>query len=181
MGAAMKIKEAEEWSGKSRSTLMRAIKKKILSAEKDPSSGEWNINPGHLAQLYDLKLPGEVSAENGGQVEQVMTGHDIGQMTQVNTDQIRNLEAQLETERRLSDERGKTIEDLRTRLDHSEQRRDEVTTQLTALLTDQRPEATQKPAERPKTRAGFWVALALVVVILSAVGAFLWFSGGQAG
>jgi hypothetical protein len=47
----MNMSEAAQWTGKDRSTLLKAIKAGRLSAEKN-ADGEWLIDPAELARVY---------------------------------------------------------------------------------------------------------------------------------
>ena len=55
---------------------------------------------------------------------------------------------------------------MRQRLDQSEERRDEVQTRLTALLTDMRPEAAQKAS---RVRWGYVLALMFALAATAAL------------
>lgn len=134
-------------------------------------------------EKWTLSIDGGVQNAQGEHVRTPEHGAPCTpQNAQVNTPEISVLQVKLEASQQQVADRDKelahrddTISDLRTRLDHSEAKRDEAQTKLTALLTDQRTEAAQKRVERPTARAGFLVALVLVVVVLAVVGAFLWF------
>ena len=168
----MKISEAVKWSGKSRATIMRAIKDHKIVAKKG-DGGVWDIDASSLASVYQLKRPDEVEGDQAGhdhdhQNDLSMSSSRTGQMDRVNTPQINALQDQLEAERRLSEERGKTIDDLRQRLDHEQRRRDEIQVQFTALLTDQREKAPQSAVEGRRVHPGYWAALAVVLAIVGA-------------
>lgn len=181
MGAQMKISEAQRWTGKSRSTLLRDIKKGKVSAAKD-EEGSWKIDSSELARVYQLKAPPPEAREQVGVVsdmghEQVGGAPRTGQMTRGEhppvhelTAENAGLRAELEVTKQLAEDRQGTIDDLRVRLDTSEKERRSAQEKVTALLSDMRPEAARRSAERPRTRVGFWIALALA---LGAVAAFV--------
>lgn len=95
------LKQAAEQSGKSKSTIQRAIKKGKLSAEKN-DDGTYAIDPSELSRVYPATL------------------------TQHSDEPLRNSDELLETkvamlEDQLSRER-ETVDDLRKRLDRAEER-----------------------------------------------------------
>jgi hypothetical protein len=118
---------AAKATGKSRTSILRAIERGKISAEKT-IHGEWNIEPAELHRVYPLK-------------EAVNSDGNSTDATVVNTDLIvqnRELTARLEA----ADQRVRNafdqVRDLRLRLDQSEDERRRTQAQLTALLTDQR-------------------------------------------
>jgi len=95
------LKQAAEQSGKSKSTIQRAIKKGKLSASKN-EDGTYAIDPSELSRVYDATS------------------------TQHSSEPIRNNDELLETkvamlEDQLSRER-EAVDDLRKRLDRAEER-----------------------------------------------------------
>ena len=60
---------AAKATGKSKTTIMRAIRKGKISAEKDVH-GQWNIEPAELHRVYP-----EVIQGNGGHAEHEATGN----------------------------------------------------------------------------------------------------------
>jgi septal ring factor EnvC (AmiA/AmiB activator) len=150
------LKQAAAATGKSKPTILRAIQGGKISAEKD-RQGEWQIEPAELHRVYS-----PVSERNGSDetiwndtqqadspVETALLRAEVQQMRE----RFASLEIDREHERR---EASDTIADLRKRLDQSEQERREKDRQLTALLTDQRPETE---ATRPNAGRGFWARL----------------------
>ena len=105
--------EAAKETGKSKTTIKRAIDRGRLSAKKN-NNGEWEIDPAELHRVYPIGVP--------------VTGTQINKVTQAELEsarlEIRFLEKQVEREREIN----KGIEKDR---DHWRQ-------QATALLTDQR-------------------------------------------
>jgi predicted site-specific integrase-resolvase len=104
-------------TGKNKATIQRAIKSGKISATKN-SSGTYEIDPSELHRVYPATT-------------QRVAQHDISNDTQRPDDhdkimrlKLHLLEAERERER---DQLQATIDDLRTRLDRSEER-------ITALL-----------------------------------------------
>ena len=129
---------AAKATGKSKSTIKRALEKGLISAERQPT-GEWRIEPVELHRVYPVA--------NGGTVPQgvpdgtVRNGAERAESA-ILQERVAGLERQLEQERA-------TVEDLRCRLDaEAEERR-----KLTALLTDQRQRSPQKAVEGRLSRA----------------------------
>ena len=124
--------QAAKAAGKSKSTILRALKGGKLSGSKD-ENGQYRIDPAELHRVFD------------GTVHR--TANDAPRNAYGTPDDAATLRAELEAARALAEERGRTIDDLRERLDkESEERR-----KLTAMLTDQR---TQPPPKQ-----GFWTRL----------------------
>jgi septal ring factor EnvC (AmiA/AmiB activator) len=150
------LKQAATASGKSKPTILRAIQSGKVSAEKD-EQGEWQIDPAELHRVYPpvterTGLDETVwndTQQADSPVETALLRSEVQQMRE----RFASLEIDRERERR---EASDTITDLRKRLDQSEQERREKDRQLTALLTDQRPE-TEAP--RPDAGRGFWARL----------------------
>jgi Protein of unknown function, DUF601 len=120
---------AAKATGKSRTSILRAIERGKISAEKN-IHGEWSIEPAELHRVYPPK-----EAVNGDS--------NSTDATAANTDlhiQNRELTARLEAaDQRIRDALDQ-VSDLRLRLDQSEEERRRTQAQLTALLTDQRSE-----------------------------------------
>lgn len=117
---------AAKATGKSKSTILRAIRDGKLSASKNVH-GVYQIKPAELHRVYPAQI--------------AQLSNDTLRTPLKNTDETGVLQAELDAARQLAAERQKTIDDLRTRLDQeSEERR-----KLTAMLTDQRTK-----------RKGFW-------------------------
>lgn len=124
--------QAAKATGKSKSTILRALKDGKISGSKG-ENGQYRIDPAELHRVFDGTVHG--------------TANDAPRNTHGTPDDAATLRAELEAARSLAEERGRTIDDLRERLDkESEERR-----KLTAMLTDQR---TQPPPKR-----GFWTRL----------------------
>src|SRR3954449_12974684 len=121
--------EAGKAIGMGKSSVLRAIRKGIISASRDPVTGGWAIDPAELHRAFPAVADG-TARNQGGTIE---------------TDAIRELRARLEDTRH-------TVEDLRRRLDRSDEERHQLQAQIAAaqeriaaLLTDQR---ALQPARR---------------------------------
>ena len=150
------LAEAAKAVSKSKSTLLRAIKKGKISASKD-DSGQYQIEPVELFRAYP-DATGDVlrDAPNDAPRTTHDAPHDAGEPHEISALQaeVKGLQGQVDL---LTSER----DDLRGRLDtESEERR-----KLTMMLTDQRDPS--KPAERETTRAGFWVVLCIALAALA--------------
>ena len=135
--------EAGKAIGMGKSSVLRAIRKGVISASRDPVTGGWAIDPAELHRAFPAVADG--------------TAHN--QAGTVETDAMRELRARLEDTRH-------TVEDLRRRLDRSDEERHQLQSQLAAaqeriaaLLTDQRvpsPSAHNAQTERPIERRRWW-------------------------
>ena len=176
MQAIMNTEEAAVFAGNSKSTILRDIKSGKLSATKKGRG--WDIDPSELARVYELKIDGDASGSRQDR------SHDASRRVSdasLEGNDSRALRVQLESAQLLIEERGKTIEDLRRRLDSSEEKRSEAEEeraatqrQLTALLTDQREQASQAVMEERRTHWGYWVALVLALGVVGAFAAVLY-------
>ena len=125
--------EASRATGKSKSTLLRALKKGKISAQKD-AHGQYQVTADELHRVYPV-APGDAGRDPSYGVLRTSDSSPSEAL------EISVLQAKLEAAEQLAKERQSTIEDLRDRLDkEGEERRN-----LTALLTDQRraPEASR--------------------------------------
>ena len=105
------IGEAARATGKSRSTLLRAIRASKVSAEKD-AYGQWLVDPAELHRVYP-----EVTQSNGAYAEHETTGnmelqHKINLLE-------RDLQAEIEKTRQQEELIG-DLKDQRERLRESE-------------------------------------------------------------
>jgi len=160
------LNKAAKEAGKSKQTILDAIRDGRLSAPKD-EQGRYQIDPAELFRVYP------VTGLLTGQLPVPETGTDHPR-PDTETAFFERIIAGLESER----------DDLRRRLDQSEEAREreaaerrEAQTKLTALLT-YRPKAepTEEPAQEPiptpsaflGASVRFWVSLALVATSASA-------------
>jgi hypothetical protein len=132
---------AAKATGKSKSTISRDIRSGRISANKR-EDGSYEIDPAELHRVYP-----PVSHENG-------TRHTASNDPQpLPATRVTELEVRLEAAEERIRDKDSAIEDLRRRLDASEQERREVSRKLTGLLTDQREKSPQKPVEGRLARA----------------------------
>jgi septal ring factor EnvC (AmiA/AmiB activator) len=115
--------EAGKAIGMGKSSVLRAIRKGVISASRDPVTGGWAIDPAELHRAFPAVANGTADNRAGT----------------AKTDMMRELRARLEDTQH-------TVEDLRRRLDRSDEERHRLQAQLAAaqeriaaLLTDQRP------------------------------------------
>ena len=116
---------AAKATGKSRSTILRALKSGKMSYERD-AHGQYQIDQSELDRVYPKHVANQSS--------------DASRNQEKNVYETAVSERELETLRELAEERKRTIEDLRDRLDKSEEERHQLSMRL---LEDRRP-------------AGFW-------------------------
>lgn len=139
---AYTLTQAAEATGKSKSTIFRAIQSGKLTASRDELTQGWLIEPAELHRLYPPVADTD-ETPNGMSVTHHATDHEIAALR-------REIEIKAELLAKEQQERGlerqraqETIDDLRRRLDaEGAERR-----KLTAILTDQRAIITPAPAE----------------------------------
>ena len=131
----LSAKEASEQVGLSKQALINAIRKGKVSAAKD-ENGEWKIDPAELFRAYPPA--NQVDGKKSGSLDDALPIVDNGLMVEVAT--LRERLSSFEREKELF---SSQLEDLRRRLDIS----DEERRRLTAVLTDQRT---------PESPKGFW-------------------------
>jgi hypothetical protein len=133
-GMAYTLGQAAKASGKSKPTILQAIRTNRLSATKD-AFDRWQIDPAELYRVY----PQQLTPQNDGEHQ---TNHDQAsenRLLRATIEGLQQLCRQIESER----------DDLRGRLDQSEQERREKDRQLTALLTDQRTKPASEAIPMP--------------------------------
>lgn len=129
----LSLKQAAELTGKSKSTLTRAIKDGRLSASRQ-GDGVYAIDPAELARAYPLTMTynAEVDASYGAP-RNSKTELDDAAVLQLKlvllTDERERERTAAKRER---EQLVETVADLRARLDRAEQR-------MTALISDQKP------------------------------------------
>jgi predicted site-specific integrase-resolvase len=136
--------QAAQATGKSKMTIQRVIKKGLISANKN-DSGEWEIDPSELHRVFPTITESDVSKRIVLRKDTTNDIRILQQEIEMRDEKIRLIGQQNEREyRQLQD----TINDLRLRLDQSEEERRKTQTQLTALLTDQRQKEPQGLLQR---------------------------------
>ena len=123
---------AAKATGKSRSTILRAVKSGKLSYDRDVH-GQYQIDQSELDRVYPKHVANQSSDDPRNQEK--------------NAYETVVLKRELEMSRELAEERKRTIEDLRDRLDKAEDERNKEAEERRVLsmrlLEDRRP-------------AGFW-------------------------
>lgn len=130
--------QAAKAVGKSKSTILRAIKSGKLSANKNAHE-QYEISPSELHRVYPAASH-EALHEPANDASRT-TRDATGEAAEMGLKLVA-AEKERDAAQNLAEERARTIDDLRSRLDtEGEERR-----KLTAMLTDQRPK-------------GFWARL----------------------
>jgi hypothetical protein len=140
------LQQAADATGKSKSTIQRAIKNGKISAGEDVH-GNYQIDPAELHRVYPPKpLRNEVQEDERDDAQQANSAVETV-VLRVELQQTREMLAALNVEReRERQQAAAVIDDLRQRLDaEAEARRleGEERRKLTAVLTDQRERAEQ--------------------------------------
>ena len=124
---AYTLGQAAKATGKSKTTISRAIQAGKISAEKD-AHGAYRITADELHRLYPPVLR-DASPQPSNVTTRDPLLHSGNRVLQVELEAARKEAAVL----------GDQVADLRTRLDASETERRQTQAQLTKLLTDGRP------------------------------------------
>jgi hypothetical protein len=122
-----------------KTTLLRAIKKGTISAERDAATGGWLIDPAELHRVYPAASDAADAALSAAGDAVTRNGDAAGE--------IRELRARLEGSEAAIQFRDEVITDLR-------KQRDLAQAQLAELkqLTDRRP----APISAPPSRRSWW-------------------------
>jgi DNA-binding protein H-NS len=164
------LKQAAEATGKSKSTIFRAIKNNTISGTRD-HNGDWQIDPAELHRVFDAitsDAPQETHLTRGETTNEMMM---LQREVEVKEEQLSKERAERERESSVLRE---TIADLRERLDREGTERRQLHAQFTALLTDQRARAEREPPPAstpapPTSGRGWWVIGGLAVAVIAAV------------
>jgi hypothetical protein len=132
---AYTLGQAAKAAGVSKTTMRRAIDRGRVSATRR-EDGSYEIDPAELQRAFPAVPVTPRSGNGSGTMARSVTPSDTG-----------GLRVEVEMLRERLAEKDATIDDLRQRLDRSEDERRQAQERVTALLTDQRP-----PAER----RGWW-------------------------
>lgn len=158
--------EAAEQVGKSKSTILRDIRKGKLSAARGDNKS-YQIDPSELARVYGGGAP---DAEYDPRLDASRRASDAPSDPPESDANLAVLQVKIDASEKIAAERERTIDDLRGRLDKSERERTEAQTKLTAILTDQRPITPPSPSAQPEYQN--YVPLLLVGLLL--VGVIWW-------
>lgn len=109
----LSLTKAAEATGKSKSTIGRAIKDGRLSAQRG-KDGAYEIDPSELSRAFPGTHTGTPSTEP--MPEPHGTGREVLEV------KVEMLEAQIDRDREAMEDARATIEDLRKRLDRAEER-----------------------------------------------------------
>jgi hypothetical protein len=136
LGMAYTLTQASRACGKSKATLLRAIRSGRLSAARNEVAGSWLIEESELHRVF---APG--TAAPGTE-----PGNDLPR-TPERTDRTAELETRIAEMQEAARLRDDTIADLRRRLDTATGQLGEALQQV-RLLTDQRTTAPPAPTRR---------------------------------
>lgn len=122
------LRQAAELTGKSKSTLTRAIKAGRLSASRD-AKGLYVIDPAELARAYPFVVPSDAQHDaRRGAPRNSQTESDDAAMLQLRLSLLMDEQERERTAaNREREQLAATVADLRIRLDRAEQR-------ITALI-----------------------------------------------
>lgn len=144
--AQLRLSEAAALCGKDPATLHRAMKKGRLSFTRS-ENGERKIDAAELERVFGLKDP------NGEAAIAPAIARKPAQATAVLAMQLQERERERDHLLDQLADKDTTINDLRARLDRSEQERREAQARLTALIADSRPASTSTDAVPDSSRA----------------------------
>src|SRR5512132_3191354 len=125
---------------KSKMTIQRAIKGGKISASRN-EDGSYGIDPAELHRVFPAVPGDDPDTSNMGHDD---TSSDINMLQleiKMRDEKIAFLQAERERERKILQD---GVDDLRHRLDQSEEERRTTQAQLTALLTDQRSDRRRR-------------------------------------
>ena len=152
---AITLAQAAEATGRNRSTILRSIRRGMLSATRDQRTQAWMVEPVELFRVF-LPAPalGDTEAAQGS--AQVPRADEAAELPAVMA-RLEAAETRIRDKDALIAEQRAALDDLRTRLDEERTDRRQALDRLAAaqeriaaLLTDQRP-APLAPARR-----GWW-------------------------
>ena len=165
--------QAAKATGRSKAGILGAIRSGRLSAGRDERK-QWQIDPAELDRVYPLIIQSGVKPEQ--------------EQAPLNPQELRHFEEKIGFLERIINGLENERDNLRQRLDNSEDERRATQIKLTALLTHQsKPEAQPVPAPEPQPqqaanqnpRRSFWTAfkgwflagLVVLLVIITALAA----------
>jgi excisionase family DNA binding protein len=132
------LKQAAEATGKTKTTILRAIKSGKISAIRHEVTNSWLIEPAELHRLYPQRSASEARSDA-----------EYNHASQEKTVEIELLREMLaERDRRVSD-KDAVIDELRRQLAAADEERRTTLRQLTALLTDQRAKPASEAIPMP--------------------------------
>jgi len=129
--STLTLNQAAKAAKKAKATILDAIKNGRMSAPKD-DLGRYQIDPAELFRVYPL--------------DQSEAGHDYRERPQEETGETSTLRATVNHMRELIRQIESERDDLRERLNQSEEERRSTQAKLTAVLTDQSAKQAVEPA-----------------------------------
>lgn len=132
--------QAAKATGRSKAGILDAIRSGRLSAKRDERN-QWQIDPAELDRVYPLIVQSEANSEQ--------------EQTPLNRQELRHFEEKIGFLERLITGLESERDDLRQRLDKSEEERRATQAKLTALLTYQpkpEPEAQLAPSQESQSQ-----------------------------
>jgi hypothetical protein len=153
------LNQAAKICHKSKSSLLEAINSGRLSANRNDKN-QWQIDPSELFRVYPYKMESEQSTEqktdNENHVEPLENHQEPPENHQRNTDFLAELlEKEKEERERERHEMKSTIEDLRQRLNQSEDERRSAQEKL-SLLLEHKPLAPAEPKIEKRGENKLW-------------------------
>ena len=141
---AISLAQAAEATGRNRSTILRSIKRGMLSATRDQRTQAWVVEPVELFRVFPpvpasgnaQRAQGDAQAHNGGGIAK--SGVLIARLEAA--------EARIADKDTTISEQRVALDDLRQRLNRAEEERAKAQAQLAAVLTDQRGNGAAHPA-----------------------------------
>ena len=153
-GAGLSVSDAAAATGRSKSTILRAIRSGQVSAARD-DAGNFQIDASELSRAFSLVRP--------------VLSNDAPRRINGAPDAV----AWQQLEARLSDALSQ-VDDLKRRLDKSEDERRATAEKLTALLSDSRSAPAAAPDSPSPARRSWWPwRRALAVALLAGCGSSL--------
>ena len=139
---ALTLGQAATTTGRSRSTLLRAIRRGLVSASRDARTGGFMFDEAELARVFPMAVPDAPAPRLPRSPDALRRGDMAARLAAA--------EARLADAHDAIRHRDEVIADLRRRFDRADDERERLQAQLAAaqervaaLLTDQRPAPRQ--------------------------------------
>lgn len=142
------LKQAAEATGKSKSTIFRAIKAHTISGIRD-ENGEWQIDPAELHRVFP---PVSDTAPRHDAMRNDEIPNEIVRLRR----EVEIKDEQLAAERRERDRERDTLRETMTDLREDRDRWRAQAEHATRLLTDQREKAQEPPPAPPRRSWWSW-------------------------
>jgi hypothetical protein len=149
----LSLKQAAEFAGTTKPTILKHMAKGKVSGEKD-ADGRWWFDVSELVRVYGepgsrnslRNAPSNMRNRSNLQQETLLETITLSAELAASKARLQALEEERERERR---DKDATIADLRIRFDASEDERRRKDIQLTTLIANQ-PQKVEEPAPTPK-------------------------------